>query len=262
MVLFQINFSNWCKKLVFTSRLATNLIIDFKIININFFNILEQMKLVGPDSLSICLLTAFFIGMVFTLQVVKEFLYLDAVSLVGAVITIAFIRELSPVLTSVVIVGRVCSCFTAELASMKNTEQIDALYLFNTDPLSYLVLPRVLSLVLMLPILNFFSFTTSIASSSFICSTLYSIDSTIFLASSFSCLSLIDIIKSSFKTMIFGFIISTISCSWGLTTSGGAQGVGKSTTSAVVTCLLAIFVFDFLLSYFMFSKLDSTISVL
>nr|YP_009295848.1 hypothetical protein Schim_102 [Schimmelmannia schousboei]AOM64783.1 hypothetical protein Schim_102 [Schimmelmannia schousboei] len=257
-----MNLYEWLKKISIALRVAINLIFSFNIFNIDFSNVLEQMELIGPGSLTITLITAFFVGMVFTLQIAKEFLYLDAIKLIGAVLTIAFIRELSPVLTSVILIGRVGSCFTAELATMQVTEQVDALYMLGTNPLIYLVLPRVIALVCMLPVLNLFSFSTSIASSVFICHTMYDIDPIIFFVSSFSSLSILDLFKSTLKTVIFGFFIAIISCSWGLTASNGAKGVGISTTSSVVTCLLSIFILDFILSYLMFNRLDSSIKVL
>nr|YP_009745219.1 hypothetical chloroplast RF63 [Halymenia maculata]QIG87229.1 hypothetical chloroplast RF63 [Halymenia maculata] len=243
-------------------QLVKSLFINYKISKIQLFNILEQMELVGPGSLSISLTTACFVGFVFTLQVAKEFLYFNATSLIGAVLTIAFVRELSPVLTSVILIGRIGSCFTAELATMTVTEQIDALYLLHTNPLIYLVIPRILASIYMLPILNIFSFATSLASSAFICFVFYGIDPTIFFMSSFSSLSLLDFFKSLIKTVIFGFTISVISCYWGLTATGGAKGVGQSTTSSVVTCLLSVFILDFILSYFMFGQLESSIKTL
>nr|YP_009774149.1 conserved hypothetical plastid protein [Caulacanthus okamurae]QIZ74766.1 conserved hypothetical plastid protein [Caulacanthus okamurae] len=221
--------------------------------------IIENMLLVGPGSLTVSLITAFFVSIVFTLQIAKEFLYLNASSLIGSILTISFIRELSPVLTSVIIIGRIGSCFTAELATMKVTEQIDALYLLSTDPLWYLVFPRVIACVFMLPMLSFLSFVTSIASSAFICFILYSVDPLIFLSSSFSSLLFSDIVKSFLKTVIFGFTIAFTSCYWGLLAKGGAKGVGKFTTTSVVTSLLLIFILDFILSYYMFDKLDSSI---
>ena len=200
--------------------------------------------------------------MVFALQVAKEFLYLNAVSFIGAILTLAFIRELSPVLISVIVIGRVGSCFTAELATMKVTEQIDALYLLNTNPIVYLVVPRVIACIIMLPILNFLAFATSLASSAFICFTLYSIDPITFFISSFSSLSSLDLIKSLCKSVVFGAIISIISCSWGISAKGGARGVGNSTTASVVTSLLSIFILDFIMSYLMFHNLDSSIQSL
>nr|YP_009497898.1 Ycf63 [Gracilaria changii]ART65162.1 Ycf63 [Gracilaria changii] len=241
---------------------AINSRLKCKLHNSSYFNILEQMKIVGPDSLNIVIVTAFFIGMVFTIQIVKEFLYINALSLIGSILTISFIRELSPVLTSVIIVGRIASYFTAELATMNVTEQLNALYMLEVNPLSYLVFPRVIACIIMLPCLNILSFITSLFSSSFICFTIYNIHPEIFFISSLSALCIQDIFKSLLKTVIFGCLISVISCFWGLVARGGAKGVGCSTTVSVVTSLLSVFIFDFLLSYIMFNKLGSSVKVL
>nr|QCI07156.1 hypothetical protein [Hypnea pannosa] len=237
-------------------------IVNYKVSDLEFKVLLETMFIVGPESLSISLITAFFVSIVFTLQIAKEFICLNATALIGAVVNMAFLRELSPVLTSVIIIGRIGSCFTAELATMKVTQQIDALYILNTDPLFYLIIPRIISCVLLLPTLNFLSFVTSLASSVFVCFTLYAITPSVFLNSVFSSLLLLDLLKSSFKSMFFGLIISIVSCFWGLLAKGGAKGVGKYTTSSVVLSLLLIFIFNFILSYYMFSGSDSSLKVI
>lgn len=234
--------------------------IDF--VNINRKNLKQQIMMVGPESLGVSIITACFIGIVFTLQVIKEFLYLDAVSFIGAILSLAFIRELSPVLIAVIISGRVASSFTAELATMKVTEQIDALYLLNTDPVFYLVVPRLLACVLVLPFLNIIFLLTSLSSSIFVCSIFYNIHPYIFLHSSMTALSFIDFFKSTFKVIVFGIIISCVSCAWGLKTSGGSKSVGQSTTSSVVTSLLMIFIIDFFLTYILFNQTDSAIKSL
>lgn len=262
MILFQFGLVQWYKRFLTAFKLSTKVIVNCKFSNINIPNSVQQMRIVGPESLTICLLTSCFVGMVFTLQVAKEFLYLDATSIIGAILTIAFTRELSPVLTSVILVGRIGSSFTAEIATMQITEQIDALYVLRSDPISYIVFPRLLACILMLPLLNIIALATSLSSSIFICFTLYNIHPSIFLTSAYSSLSSEDIFKSLLKAVIFGFIIASISCTWGLTTTGGAKGVGQSTTSSVVTSLLTIFVVDFVLSYLMFHNLDSAIKTL
>ena len=195
----------------------------------------------------------------FTLQVVKEFLYLQASSFLGAILSLAFIRELSPVLTAIIIIGRISSSFTAELATMKVTEQIDALYLLRVDPLQYLVLPRLISCLLMLPCLNIIFIFTSLCSSIFTCFIFFNIHPGFFLHSSFIALSYKDIIKSTGKAIVFSFIISNISCAWGLTTCGGSKNVGQATTSSVVTSLLMIFILDCILTYILFNQAGSII---
>lgn len=230
--------------------------------NCNLYNLLEQIRIVGLGSLFITIITSFFISLVFSFQIVKEFLYLHAVDLVGAILTMSFIRELSPVITSIILVGKVGSYFTSELATMIVTEQMDALYILGINPVNYLILPRIISVIFMLPILNLFSVVTSLISCSFICFILYNIHPQFFFTSAFSCFSLLDIAKSSVKTLLFGFFISLISCVWGITTTNGAKGVGTSTTSSVVTSLLCVFILNFILSYYLFDDVESLFQVL
>nr|QCI07628.1 hypothetical protein [Nitophyllum punctatum] len=227
--------------------------------NIDLYVLLEQIEILGPSSIFLVTLTSFFIGLVFSLQIVKEFLYLNAINLIGSVLTISFLRELSPILTSIVFIGKIGSYFTAELATMKLTEQIDALYILRVNPISYLVIPRIIASVLVLPLLNLFSFLISLLSSSFICFIFYNIDPNIFFLSVFSTLSIVDVLKSSFKVIVFGFFISLISCVWGLKAEGGAKGVGVSTTSSVVNSLLFLFILDFFLSYYLFDNIQSAL---
>nr|YP_009541627.1 hypothetical protein [Synarthrophyton chejuense]AYR05636.1 hypothetical protein [Synarthrophyton chejuense] len=262
MFILKINLLRWSQKIIVSFKFLVNSLSIFKPSNFFCNRAIQQMIVVGPESLSICIITAFCIGLVFTLQVVKEFLYLDATSLLGAILSLAFIRELSPVLTAVIIAGRIGSAFTAELATMKITDQIDALYLLKTDPLLYLVFPRVIACTSMLPILNIISWFTSLSISLFTCFVFYNVDPWIFLKSVYLALSYWDFFKSFLKTLIFGLIISCISCSWGLTTVGGSKGVGQSTTSSVVTSLLIIFIMDFILSSVMFYQSSSAIKSL
>lgn len=259
MVLFQITISDWLKKCYIAYQLICRLVQSVYIPKKNTYHLLQQIQIMGIGSLTIVLLTAFFIGLVFTFQVAKEFAALNAINLVGSVLTITFVRELSPVLTAVIVAGRIGSAFTAEIATMKVTEQIDVLFILNTDPFDYLIIPRVYACILMLPILNIFALATSIASSIFVGFVLYNIPVSVFLNSSM--ISIIDFGYSSFKAVIFGFLIGVISCSWGLSTTGGAKNVGKSTTSSVVTILLAIFMIDFVLSYFMFHASQNIVKI-
>jgi phospholipid/cholesterol/gamma-HCH transport system permease protein len=212
-------------------------------------NTLEQMSIVGPESLTIALITAAFVGMVFTIQVAREFIFFGAGSFVGGVLSLALTRELAPVLTAVVVAGRVGSAFAAEIGTMRVTEQIDAL---KTDPIDYLVIPRVIACSLMLPLLTIISLVTGLLGGLFISDSLYGISYSLFLQSAQNFLETWDLISSMLKSLIFGILIAIIGCSWGLTTTGGAKGVGQSTTTAVVTSLLAIFVANFFLSWLMF----------
>jgi phospholipid/cholesterol/gamma-HCH transport system permease protein len=142
---------------------------------------------------------------------------------------------------------------------MKVTEQIDALQILKTDPIDYLVIPRVIACALMLPVLNTLSFITGMTGGLLIATNLYGISQTVFLNSAQNFLSIWDLMSSIVKAFVFGVLIAIIGSSWGLTTTGGAKGVGQSTTTAVVTALLAIFISNFFLSWLMFQGLGSAV---
>nr|ARW64086.1 hypothetical protein [Chondria sp. (in: red algae)] len=221
---------------------------------LDFSSLEYHLSLFTPNSILIITITSFVISFVFSLQIAKEFLYLNAIHLVGAILSTAFIRELSPVLTSVVVIGRVCSLFTSQLASMVVTEQIDALLVIGINPIIYLIIPRIIAMLIGLPILNLISIFTSLIGGSFICFSLYRIHPSCFFNSVIYDYFCIDLLKSLFKTAIFAISISMISCIWGITSKGGSQGIGLSTTSSVVICLIAIFILNFLLSYYLFNN--------
>ncbi|MBE9159410.1 MlaE family lipid ABC transporter permease subunit [Nodosilinea sp. LEGE 06152] len=222
-------------------------------------NTLDQMATVGPESLLIALITAAFVGMVFTIQVTREFLTFGAGTAVGGVLALTLARELGPVLTAVIIAGRVGSAFAAEIGTMRVTEQIDALQILKTDPIDYLVIPRVVACALMLPLLNVLSFITGMTGGLLIATNQYDIPVSVFLDSAKNFLSIWDLVSSLIKAFFFGILIAVIGTSWGLTTTGGAKGVGQSTTTAVVTALLAIFISNFFLSWLMFQGTGSAV---
>lgn len=245
----------WSRRLVAAILLGGQVLIHLMRGKIHRRNTVEQMIVVGPDSLLIALLTSGFIGMVFTIEVAAEFLKFGAGSTVGGVLAIALGREMAPLITAIVLAGRVGSGFAAELGTMQVTEQIDALYMLRTDPIDYLVIPRVLACSLMTPILAILSFLMGMAGGLVLADALYGISHTVFINSARSFLTPRDLICGVIKAAVFGYLIAIIGSNWGLTTTGGAKGVGQSTTTAVVTSLLAIFISNFLLSWLMFSVL-------
>lgn len=250
------------KRFIFVTRfrLIFNYLFFFNRINfLNRKNLIRYIFIIGPESLGIVILTACFIGIVFTLQIVKEFLSLNVSSSIGAILSLAFVRELAPVLTTVILTGKIGSSFAAELATMKVTEQIDALYLLRVEPIFYLVLPRLIACLLMLPCLNIIFLFTSLSSSIFTCSIFYNIHPSIFLYSVFIALSIRDVLKSISKTVCFSFIITIVSCLFGLTVEGGSKSVGQATTSAVVFILLFVFILDCILTYLLFNQVGSII---
>jgi phospholipid/cholesterol/gamma-HCH transport system permease protein len=242
----------WSQRLLAAIFLGGQVLVHLLRGKIHRRNTLEQLAIVGPDSFFIALLTAIFVGAVFTIQVAREFINFGAGNLVGGVLAVALTRELTPVLTAVILAGRVGSAFAAEIGTMKVTEQIDALLMLKTDPIDYLVIPRLVACFIMLPILTLLSLVTGMSGGLLIATRIYNLSDTVFLDSARDFLDMWDIGKALIKASCFGVLIAIIGCSWGLTTTGGAKGVGQSTTTAVVTALLVIFISNFFLSWIMF----------
>ena len=245
----------WLERSLAGLFLAGQVVIHLLKLKIHGGNTKEQMAIVGPDSLIIALVTATFVGMVFTIQVAREFLNFGAVQAIGGVLALALSRELAPVLTAVVLAARVGSAFAAEIGTMKVTEQIDALYILKSDPIDYLVIPRLIACCAMLPILTIISLVMGLIGGVFVAQLFYGIAQTTFIDSVQSFLQVWDLVSALLKAIIFGAIIAIIGCNWGLTTTGGAKGVGESTTTAVVMALISIFIANFFLSWVMFQGL-------
>lgn len=212
----------------------------------------EHMVTAGPAAISPVLLVNGFAGMIFTIQTARELAQFGASNAIGGAFALAFCRELAPILSASIIAGQVGSAFAAEIGSMRVTEQIDALYMLKTDPIDYLVIPRVIACCLMLPVVTMIGLVTGIAGGMFAAQKFYQIDPAIFLESIREFLAQADILIVLLKAFIFGMVVAVIGCSWGLTTKGGAKEVGASATAAVVTTWVAIFAIDFFLSLLLF----------
>ncbi len=245
----------WLERSLAGLFLTGQVVIHLLQVRIHGRNTKEQMAIVGPDSLIIALVTATFVGMVFTIQVAREFLNFGAVQAIGGVLALALSRELAPVLTAVVLAARVGSAFAAEIGTMKVTEQIDALYILKSDPIDYLVVPRLIACCAMLPVLTIISLVMGLVGGVFVADLFYGIAQTTFIDSVQNFLQVWDLVSAMLKAVIFGAIIAIIGCNWGLTTTGGARGVGESTTTAVVMALISIFITNFFLSWVMFQGL-------
>jgi len=220
---------------------------------------MDQLAAVGPSSLLVAGLTAVFAGAVFTIQVAREFISFKVSRAIGAVMGLALCRELIPVLTAVIVAGRIGSAFAAEIGTMQVSEQIDALIMLRTDPLVYLVAPRVIATCVMLPILSVMCLVISLATCIVVGKSLYGLDPYTLLFNARRALDLLDLLYMSIKAFVFGGMISIVGCSWGLTTHGGAKGVGISTTAAVVTSLMSVFMGNFVMSWFMFKGIGSAL---
>lgn len=249
----------WSQRLLAAILLGGQVLFHLLKVKIHRRNTIDQMAAVGPESLLIVMVTAAFVGMVFTIQVAREFINFGAVQAVGGVLAIALTRELAPAIAAVVLAGRVCSAFAAEIGTMRVTEQIDALYILKTDPIDYLVVPRTIACCLMMPVLTLIFLLTGLAGGYLVANNLYNLSANVFFDSVQNFLSIWDVCSSVIKASCFGALIAVIGCSWGLTTTGGAKGVGQSTTAAVVTALLAIFVTNFLLTLVMFQGSGSSV---
>ncbi|NEQ34332.1 MAG: MlaE family lipid ABC transporter permease subunit [Leptolyngbya sp. SIO4C5] len=209
------------------------------------------MVAAGPNSLSPVLLTNLFAGMIFTIQTARELIRYGATHALGGAFAVAFCRELAPLLTAAILAGQVGSAFAAEIGCMKVTDQIDALKMLRTDPIDYLVVPRVLACCIMLPVLTVLSLVIGIAGGAFVAHQFYAIAPAVFLESVRSLLELQDLIMVLVKSTLFGAMIALFACSWGLTTTC-SKSVGRSATAAVVTTWVSLFVVDFFLSIVLF----------
>jgi ABC transport permease subunit len=221
---------------------------------INAKQTIEQIARIGPETLGVAMMTSSFVGLVFTIQFCKEFSKVGLKNVIGGLLGLAFARELTPVICAIVLAGRVGSAIAAELGTMQVTEQVDQLTVLDTDPVDYLVIPRVLACMISLPILSLISFAQSMAASIILADFRYGVSPNVVIDSAAKYLELSDIGVMSAKSVAFGAVIAVISCGWGTTTIGGAKGVGESTTASVVISLVAIFVVDFVLSMVFFNK--------
>ncbi len=219
---------------------------------IHWRNTLAQMAFIGVDSLPIALLTAASVGMVFTLETANEFIHYGATSVIGGAAALTIVRELGPTLTGVVFAGRVSAAIAAELGTMKVTEQIDALVSLASDPLRFLVLPRLLACVTMLPLLAFLSDVAGIVGGYCIAVYLKGVSPAVYTESVRSLIGPDDVAKGLLKAAIFGLVVAIVGSHKGMNTRGGAEGVGAATTSAVVISLITIFISNYFLSSVLF----------
>lgn len=216
-------------------------------------NTVQQLAFVGTDSLMIALLTSLAVGAVFSLQIADQFIRYGASSMVGAASGMALVRELAPLMTGVVVAGRVSAAFAAELGSMKVTQQIDALTAMAVDPLYYLVVPRVLASAVMVPLLTVLAIGVGMAGGLGVAVYLKGIIASGYIDSMAGYLMLSDFGKSLVKAAIFGLVLSLVGCYRGLRTGEGAKGVGTATTQAVVHSLISIFISNYFLTSLLYS---------
>ena len=222
-------------------------------LRIRFAETVNQCYLLGYQSLVIVLLTSLFTGMVFSLESALQAVQYGFGSFVGGIVSYSIIRELGPMLTSVVVAGRVCAAIAAEIGSMVVTEQVEALQSLGLAPVRFLVVPRLIALMIMVPLLTIFADVIGVYGGAWIAHSAAHIAYADFLASARQTIGFEDVVKGLFKSLFFGIVIALIGSYQGLRTTGGAAGVGKSTTGAVVTSIILIFIINFGLSYALYS---------
>ncbi|HPG37781.1 MAG TPA: ABC transporter permease [bacterium] len=214
---------------------------------------LDQMYAVGVRSLIIILMTAGFTGMVLSLQSGYEMAIYGAKMYVGTLVSVSLVRELGPVLVSLVVAGRVGAGITAELGSMNVTEQIDAMRALGTNPIKKLAATRFKALVIMLPLLTIIGDITGILGGLVIATTSLGISSSFYWTTVTRAITFNDIFTGTIKPVIFAMIIVTVSCFMGFKASGGTRGVGEATTQSVVVSSILIFIFDFFITKLLLS---------
>ena len=211
-------------------------------------DIVLQMNDIGVGSLPIVVLTGLFSGAVMALQMYRALATYGQVGQTGKIVAISLVRELGPDLTALMVAGRSASGMASELGSMKVTEQIDAMRALGTDPVQKLVTPRLIATAVMLPLLTIIADFVGIFAGWVIAITFLNLTSRQYWSSAWRALDWSDVAQGLIKPFVFAFVIALVGCFYGLRTSGGTQGVGRSTTEAMVTASVTIFVLTYFIT--------------
>jgi phospholipid/cholesterol/gamma-HCH transport system permease protein len=206
--------------------------------------LLKQLEMMGVNSLPVVILTAIFTGIILAVQGTYQIAKFGASSYVGGIMGITMLRELGPVLTALVVSGRVGAGITAELGTMNVTEQIDALRSLAANPVKYLVVPRLLAGIIMLPALTVVADVVGVFGGWAVSTTTLGIPSQVFFTHFSSMVGFNDLFLGLVKTIVFGIIITIVGCYQGFNTTGGAEGVGLSTTKSVVISSISVLLSD------------------
>jgi len=212
---------------------------------------LDQMAIIGVNSLPVVLLTILFSGMVLAAYTARQLVQLNLGGVVGGMVAVTMAKEAAPVLAAIVVAARAGSAIAAEIGSMVVTEQVDALRALGVNPIQYLVTPRLIAGVLMLPVITMLADVVGTAGG-YLVASVNGVSSGLFIASIRRYLTADSVNTGLLKTLVFGAIIAIISCHQGLRTKGGAAGVGRATTTAVVLSVVLVYAADFLLVQFVF----------
>jgi len=216
--------------------------------------LLRQMIEIGYYSLPVVGLTAVFTGMVLALQSYTGFARFNAESAIPNVVVISMTRELGPVLASLMVAGRIGAAMAAEIGTMRVTEQIDALTTLSTNPFKYLVAPRIIGGVLMMPLLVAVADTIGVFGGYLVSSYKLGFNPALYIKNTIDFLEVLDVVSGLVKAAVFGFLIALMGCYHGFHSGRGAQGVGKATTNAVVTASALILIFNYIITELFFAQ--------
>jgi phospholipid/cholesterol/gamma-HCH transport system permease protein len=218
---------------------------------IYFADMVQQADLIGFGSLPVVLASVFFTGVALALNSTSTLGRFGATTVIGQLVSLGIVRELGPVLAGLVVAGRNSSGIASELGSMIVTEQIDAMRALGTDPMKKLVTPRVAATVFMLFFLTILGDAVGLLGGGLVASLVVRVNAHEYWSNAWQTLVFSDVFMGLIKPLVFGFIIATIGCYYGLTTKGGTQGVGRSTTQAVVAAMILIIVVDVFVTRFL-----------
>jgi phospholipid/cholesterol/gamma-HCH transport system permease protein len=220
-------------------------------------DMVQQMDMIGFGSMPIVLASVFFTGAALALNSATTLSRFGATTVIGQLVSIGIVRELGPVLAGLVVAGRNSSGMASELGSMIVTEQIDAMRALGTDPLKKLVTPRVTATVIMMFFLTILGDLMGLVGGGLVAYLLLGMDAHEYWSNAWQTLVFSDVFMGLMKPLVFGFIIATVGCYYGLSTKGGTQGVGRSTTEAVVAAMILIIMVDVFVTRFLMVVLGS-----
>jgi phospholipid/cholesterol/gamma-HCH transport system permease protein len=215
-------------------------------------DLLQELQEAGPGSFLIVLITGLAAGTVFNIQVAAELSKQGANAAIGGLLALGLSREIAPLLTATLLTGKVATAYAAQLGTMKVTEQIDAITMLRTDPVQYLVVPRLLAMVVMSPLQCLLFFVVALWSGQTSSTLLYNLPPAVFWNSVRTWMDPEDVPSMLLKAVVFGLQIAVLACGWGLTTKGGPKEVGTSTTGAVVMILVTVALMDVVLTKILF----------
>ncbi|MEM1058772.1 MAG: ABC transporter permease [Verrucomicrobiota bacterium] len=244
----------------FSLFLRTNLSLFRSLIGLErlrLYATFQQAISVGVNSLPTVCLATFFMGLVFTMQGAAPLEAVGSIDRVAELVAVSMLREVGPLITAVVVIGRSGSAITAELGTMKVSEEIEALEVMAIDPVRFLVVPRYLAMVVMLPVVTLLGEMTGLFGGWLLGVATLGLDPYTYVSNMVASVDLEDLYSGLIKAFIFGALISSIACFFGIQVKGGAEGVGRNTTTSVVVCLVSMLAMDALLTAIFFYGVDS-----